>query len=622
MQTSISRSVNFWKISPDKGASRWHEFQKNRFMAIGWDELGDLRNYANIGAIAKALNIENPKNSNWVWHLDNFQNVPIGDVVIANKGVNTILGIGVIVGKYEHDESRESFRHIRKINWLITKELDFSPYFSTGQLFRQDTFSPTKNWALIKEKYAKNFPETLDVLELLETGNAIHFIQNSTKNYWWLNANPKLWIIDDFRKGDTIIYSTHNENGKKRKVHTNFLEAQVGDLVIGYQASPSRTIRGIFVISKSIHQSFEGEEQVEFRFLRKIKPISWQQLQETPELENCDVLRNNQGSLFRLQKYEFEVIQSLATGKDIPISKLSTPKVKIEKEENFPAYSIFEDEEVFMKTEQIDRILRVLKRKKNIILEGAAGTGKTFIAKRLAYHLLQQKDSTKIEIVQFHQSYAYEDFIQGIRPNSEGNFQIETGLFYDFCQKAQKNLEQPYFFIIDEINRGNLSKIFGELLLLIEADKRDSEYAVRLTYDKNETFYIPENVYLIGTMNTADRSLAMVDYALRRRFAFLPLHPIFNDRFANYLMRVLPKEFVEKLIEKMTQLNETITNEQHLGTGFTIGHSYFCQLPQNKEETLDWYQDIIEFEIAPILREYWFDNLDKAESEITKLMKF
>ena len=622
MQTSISRPVNFWKISPDKGANRWHEFQGNQFMAIGWDELDDLRNYTDIRAIAEALNIENPKNSNWIWHLDNFRNVPIGDVVIANKGVNTILGIGVIVGEYEHDENRESFRHIRRVNWLIKKELDFSPYFSTGQLFRQDTFSPTKNWDLIKEKYAKNFPETLEILQLLETGNAIHVAQNLPQNYWWLNANPKLWVIDGFRIGDTIIYSTHNEKGKKRQIYQNFIKARVGDLVIGYQTTPLKMIQGIFMISKRIHQSDEGEEQIEFRFLRKTKPISWQELQNTPELENCDVLRNNQGSLFQLQKHEFEIIQELANDNGIPVSIVPTQKVKAKKEEKFPAYNIFEDEELFMKSKQIEQILRVLKRKKNVVLEGAAGVGKTFIAKRLAYHLLQEKDPKKIETVQFHQSYSYEDFIQGIRPNSEGNFQVETGLFYDFCQKAQKNSEQPHFFIIDEINRGNLSKIFGELLLLIEADKRDSEYAVRLTYDKNKTFYIPENVYLIGTMNTADRSLAMVDYALRRRFAFLSLVPIFNDRFANHLTKVLPKEFVEKLIGKITQLNETIINERHLGLGFAIGHSYFSQLPRYEEDILDWYQDIIRFEIAPILREYWFDNLDKAESEITKLMKF
>ena len=178
-------------------------------------------------------------------------------------------------------------------------------------------------------------------------------------------------------------------------------------------------------------------------------------------------------------------------------------------------------DEVFMEKEEVDELLDVLKRKKNIILQGPPGTGKTFIAKRLAYGSMGEKDKGRLEMVQFHQSYSYEDFIQGYRPVSGGQFDRKDGVFLRFCERARKMPEKDFFFVIDEINRGNLSKIFGELMMLIEADKRGEGHRVQLTYsNKGEHFSIPKNVHIIGTMNTADRSLAMVDYALRRRFAF------------------------------------------------------------------------------------------------------
>jgi 5-methylcytosine-specific restriction protein B len=232
--------------------------------------------------------------------------------------------------------------------------------------------------------------------------------------------------------------------------------------------------------------------------------------------------------------------------------------------------------------------------------------------------MMKNTDEARIKMVQFHQSYAYEDFIQGIRP-AGNSFKVKPGIFFEFCRKAELDSENKYFFIIDEINRGNLSKIFGELMMLIESDKR-GKYKVPLTYSEkdDEPFTVPENLYIIGTMNTADRSLAIVDYALRRRFRFISLAPKFSNRFSEFLKeKNISYDFIQKIIEKMNRLNDKIKNDKNLGEGFLIGHSYFCQTFHLDERA--WFHAIIKFEIAPLLREYWFDNLKDAEKEINLL---
>ncbi|HJA50285.1 MAG TPA: AAA family ATPase [Candidatus Fusicatenibacter intestinipullorum] len=269
--------------------------------------------------------------------------------------------------------------------------------------------------------------------------------------------------------------------------------------------------------------------------------------------------------------------------------------------------------EVFMKETDYDKLVALLKHKKNIILQGAPGVGKTFTAKRLAYSLIGTEDDSRIEMVQFHQNYSYEDFVMGYRPTETG-FELRNGVFYDFCEKARSDIENDYYFIIDEINRGNLSAVFGELLMLVEGDYRDKP--VRLVYKKDKWFSVPHNVYIIGMMNTADRSIAMIDYALRRRFSFFTMKPGFDSEgFVNLQNKVNHLAF-NTVINEIKILNNEIAEDDSLGEGFCIGHSYFVYDEKNPPVCgiEMWLKNVIEYDICPMLDEYWFDDKQKADS--------
>ena len=284
----------------------------------------------------------------------------------------------------------------------------------------------------------------------------------------------------------------------------------------------------------------------------------------------------------------------------------------------FPEYSTENFlKSVYMDRQQYNAIVGMLKTKKNIIMQGAPGVGKTYAAKRLAYSMMGVKDVSRVKLIQFHQSYSYEDFIEGYRPSGAG-FELVKGAFYSFCKKAADDDEEnAYFFIIDEINRGNLSKIFGELFMLIESDKRGNE--LQLLYSR-ELFSVPTNVHIIGMMNTADRSLAMLDYALRRRFAFVELRPAFeSDGFREYCAGLDNPRF-EALVREVESLNRAITEDESLGEGFCIGHSYFCNMEADSC-TDAALASIVDYELIPMLKEYWFDEPGKVREWSDRLRR-
>jgi 5-methylcytosine-specific restriction protein B len=282
---------------------------------------------------------------------------------------------------------------------------------------------------------------------------------------------------------------------------------------------------------------------------------------------------------------------------------------------------------VFLTEPELAQILERLFSKKAMIIQGPPGVGKTYIARKLAYALMKEVDNSRLEMVQFHQSYSYDDFVRGYRPvaGKAGSFGLQNGVFYEFCQRAIKDLDREYVFIIDEINRGNLSQIFGELLMLIESDKRSPEFALPLIYRNEDEarFYVPPNLYLIGLMNMADRSLAMVDYALRRRFVFMTLKPQYeNELYHQWLSdRSMNTDLINLIIQRMTTLNKEIKEDPLLGENYQVGHSFFCPKGDNFAG-LDriWYDGVVRTEISPLLKEYWFDNQAKAEEVERRLL--
>lgn len=487
----------------------------------------------------------------------------------------------------------------------IVETINF--YFnSTEAKFRNFKELSFEAWKYSEEVNKKN-----QELKMVAQSSALMDDENETIRYWVYAPGEGSYMWEDFYKrgvmaigwneiGDISLFKNKSEIKEAMKkiydpnlsyqnaTHATWQfanEMKVGDIIFVKKGRSQLIGRGI-VTSDYFYDS-EAEEY------NHIRTVNWTHHGEWPYPGKAAMK-----TLTDVTPY-IDVVEKL---KNIFDDDTSEDVEEVEK-----SYSSYTKEDflndVFMSEEEYERLRSVLVFKKNIILQGAPGVGKTYTAKRLAYSLIGEKNAERVKMVQFHQSYSYEDFIMGFRPSDIG-FELRKGTFYNFCKRAELDAVNDYFFIIDEINRGNLSKIFGELFMLLENDKRGA--SLQLVYS-DEKFSIPDNLYIIGMMNTADRSLAMLDYALRRRFAFFELKPGFEtDGFKNYQLTINNSK-LNNLITCIKNLNYAIVSDETLGEGFCIGHSYLCNL---KSESVDdqVISNIVEYELVPLLKEYWFDE--------------
>lgn len=586
--------MKYWVYAPGQQAQLWDTYYQEGIMGIGWNQLGDLKKLKSIGDIEHQLKWSSnsdksqDKNADMVYSF--AYEIKPGDVIFVKKGRNHIVGRGIVTSDYYYDGEREFQHHLRKVQWT-----------DKGEWETVDNLPIKTLTNITGYKIVEKLNSLIDGQDKVEES----FDSHSNNNYWWLTGSPRYWSpSNDWELGDDIDYTLYNEKGNKRRIFKHFTEAKSGDIVIAYESTP---VLQIVAIGRVV-----SETDGEVLYIRKIEdllfPVPYSEILNNPILKKSEPVMNRcQGSLFRLTNDEYEEVMHL-------IRKENPEPIK-EEDEQTEEYETYTDEdfleEVYMDEHQLQTMKSLLKRKKNLILQGAPGVGKTYAAKRLAFAMMGTKDESRVSVIQFHQNYSYEDFVMGYKPNADGGFTLINGIFYEFCQKARVNRDMPYFLIIDEINRGNLSKIFGELLQLIEEDYRDQ--SIQLAYNK-QRFSVPKNLFIIGMMNTADRSLAMIDYALRRRFSFFEMKPGFEtSQFKKYISEKRnPK--LDKLVMAIVELNKVIADDDSLGSGFCIGHSYLCKLENGYD-----LESIVEYDIIPMLREYWFDNDERYNHEAQKL---
>ena len=594
--SNVSNSViTYWSYSPGINASKWSQCTNEGIMCIGWDALGDLSVYPSRDEMQKYLKVYYPSegscknNSLAVWQFS--REMKPGDIVFAKKGTTKIIGRGVVESDYIYDGNRDTYKHIRKVRWTHVGEWEIDDRNAIKTLTNISRYT--------------DYVERLN--GLIERKKSSAPVESTGKQYWWLTGSPKYWSpSNDWELGDDIDYTLYNEKGNKRRIFKHFNEAKPGDTVIAYESTP---VLQIVAIGRVV-----SETDGEVLYIRKTEellfPVSYSEILANPILKKSEPVMNRcQGSLFRLTYDEYEEVMRL-------IRKENLEQVpELDEDEQPEEYAAYTDKdflkEVYMDTRQLQILKCLLLRKKNLILQGAPGVGKTYTAQRLAFAMMGFQDESRVKVIQFHQNYCYEDFVMGYKPNGEGGFSLVNGIFYDFCQQARLHRDMQYFLIIDEINRGNMSKIFGELLQLIEADYRD--HPIQLAYTK-QRFSVPSNLFIIGMMNTADRSLAMIDYALRRRFSFYEMKPGFETEAFNAYISKWETSQLRSLIKAIISLNKTIEEDDSLGSGFCIGHSYLCNLEKSDDLT-----SIVEYDIIPMLKEYWFDNDSKFNQEARKL---
>ena len=639
-------SGRIWQISPGHGGRYWNYWVENGIASIGYNPDKNVDNADELDeeeVLQEAASLRVDSGSRMAYRFR--EEIKEGDVIVAKRGTanptdpDIIYGIGSVTNAfYRNDSSGIDHSNIIDVDWHETfgeSGIDVSlPKGTHLKRYSLNTIEKDEFQKIIEALAEESDIDTEALLNLLDEEGPPPESPPAEINYYWITANPSIWRVNSIKDGGGIFYTAYNAKGNKRRIYESFQEAKPGDKVIFYESSPTRAVVAEGIITEELHEDEEEGfanpvEGITIEYERPISDISWSQLTNVKDLEEATPIRNGaQGSLFELTEDEFETILALEElGSD---SRIGTRE---------PLSPIPEE------PREADKLERQITKAKQVVFHGPPGTGKTYTAIRFSRWWLDQQTEhpteDQLEVVTFHPSFTYEDFIEGLTAEEHDGgvkYSIKDGVFKRLCKRAIEDFEgtgptRPYMLVIDEINRGNLAQIFGEIITLLEPDKRltgDNETVTILPHSK-ERFIVPPNVYIIGTMNTADRSIALVDAALRRRFRFISFPPeskVLYDEYGFSGAHAV-EEAAKKSDDPVQQLlalsilgiesiNKSIRESANLGKGKQIGHSYLINIDEgdSAEERLRSIAEAWEYEILPLLEEYFFSQFDRIQQDL------
>ena len=642
-QTAEEQERGYWLYVPGEGAGKWEEFRGAGIMALNWDRIGDPTSYPNEEAVIEALEAGygdwggRPTGAAGMIR-DFTRTMRPGDVVYARRGPTEIIGRGVVRSEFRYDDARPAYRCVRDIEWThvgswpldrrvgavslqrVTENTSYNPA-QLESLFRDRNSSGASTASVRAQGVGDSKQAKKHELQhwLYTPGEgAARWEEFRTAGIMALNWD-RVGDLASFPDKESLLdalYTHYGDwGGRPRRAADS-----VWDYIHAMKPGDIVYVRRSFneIVGRGVVRSDYRYDEDRSSF-RAVRDVEWTHVGSWPLEQRIGRLMLQR--LTENTKYTPDQLNALI-GIEDSHSSASVDERRgnndlDEADEHYTSADFLD--EVFLRPEDVEQMLGLLRRKKNLILQGAPGTGKTFAAKRLAYALMGQTDDSRVEVVQFHQSTAYEDVVVGLRPTAEGGFAAAEGVFARFCRRAAADPGRDYVFIIDEINRANISKAFGELLMLIEAEHRGE--ALRLPVS-GELLSVPKRLHIIGMMNTADRGLALIDYALRRRFAFFEMRPALDHPGFLRHVEAVGSSRLEALVDVVRRLNQRIAEDEALGPGFQIGHSYLCLPaagPENPAGTDADVTSVVRYELEPLVREYWFDNPAAMDESIHEL---